>query len=184
VAARPSRYFWLLRHAKTLTEPPPGQGDHERRLAPRGTRDAQALGARLGSHGDRLGVRRSLLPRLVLCSDATRTTQTAELALAQMAEPPPLQLMRSLYGASPEDVVTQLQLVDADVPSVMVVGHNPTAEELALTMSDGLPKATARGIERHGFATCALAVYRLDIEEWTQAALGQSRLVKLFAPPY
>ena len=38
------RTLWLLRHAKTVTDPPHGGTDFDRVLAPRGRRDATALG--------------------------------------------------------------------------------------------------------------------------------------------
>ena len=45
------RLFWLLRHAKTLADPPKGGGDHERKLAPRGRKDADALRGPAGRRG-------------------------------------------------------------------------------------------------------------------------------------
>ena len=42
--AKATRILWLLRHAKAVTDPPPGGSDFDRVLAPRGRRDAAALG--------------------------------------------------------------------------------------------------------------------------------------------
>lgn len=176
------RLVWLLRHAKTLTDPPAGGGDHERTLAPRGRRDARALGARLGRGGDRLGLTKRDLPRTVLCSTAARTAQTAELVMAGVEPAPPVTLLRSLYQADPDDVVDQLRLVDDDVHSVMVVGHNPTASELAYLLLEPLKASQAVG--RHGLATCALVVCGFPAERWKDLTPGTATWGRLFSPPY
>ena len=49
------RTLWLLRHAKTVTDPPPGGDDFDRVLAPRGRRDAKALGRLFAGAGEGLG---------------------------------------------------------------------------------------------------------------------------------
>ena len=53
--AKGSRTLWLLRHAKAVTDPPPGGSDFDRVLAPRGRRDATALGRLFAGHGEGLG---------------------------------------------------------------------------------------------------------------------------------
>ena len=53
--AKGSRTLWLLRHAKAVTDPPPGGSDFDRVLAPRGRRDATALGRLFAGPGEGLG---------------------------------------------------------------------------------------------------------------------------------
>ena len=50
-----ARTLWLLRHAKTATDPPPGGADFDRVLAPRGRRDGAALGRLFAGQGEGLG---------------------------------------------------------------------------------------------------------------------------------
>ena len=50
-----SRYLWLLRHAKTVTDPPPGGSDFDRVLAPR-DKKALSLADRRGFPTCALGV--------------------------------------------------------------------------------------------------------------------------------
>ncbi len=180
----PERLFWLLRHAKTVADPPKGGTDHERRLAPRGRRDADALGARLGDDGDRLGLTPVDLPDLVLCSTASRTRQTVERALSKMGAPPPARYLRELYNASEDGVLDEVRNVDDAVGSVMVVGHNPTAHALAAGMVSRSDKTGRRQIERAGFPTCALAVYRLTLGHWADITEGTGTLIGLFVPPF
>ena len=173
------RTLWLLRHAKTVRQPPVGGGDHERALASRGRLDADGLGRRLGDDGDHLGLADELMPALVLCSTAARTVETAERVLAGLAKPPRVTYLRSLYGASPEEVLEQVSTVDDDTPSVLVVGHNPTFAALAAAM----PQAPVTGLAG-GFATCALAVFNLPLRRWDEIAPRIGVVLGVFAPPY
>jgi phosphohistidine phosphatase len=128
------RWLWLLRHAKAVTEPPRGGTDHDRPLAPRGRRDADALGRHLGDTGDHLGLLAGDLPELVLCSTAVRTVETADGVLGHLASRPQVLHVRALYGASPDDVLEQVSVVQDERRSIMVVGHNPTVEALVLEL--------------------------------------------------
>ena len=112
--ARPvTRTLWVVRHAKAVADPPTGGADHDRPLAPRGRRDAEALGRRLA--GDRLGLDEADVPDVVLCSTARRTRQTADGLLAALAEPPDVDYRRALYYAGPDDVVAEVRTVPDDV---------------------------------------------------------------------
>ncbi len=182
-----ARTLWLLRHAKTVTDPPPGKTDHDRRLAPRGRRDADALAKRLGDGGDRLGLtagrKKAVLPELVLCSTSTRTRQTTERVLATVADPPPVDYRRALYNASPEKVLGELSSVDDAVLSVMLVGHNPTFTALAIELAAPADFEKA-GLDHASFPTTALAVYRFPVTSWGAVAFGTGALLGLFSPPY
>lgn len=173
-----ARLLWLLRHAKAVPDPPSGGTDHDRPLAPRGRRDADALGRRLGPGGDVFGLSAAGLPTLVLCSTAARTTETAERVLAPWppARRPALDRRRALYGASPEQVLEVLATVADDVASVMVVGHNPTAHALASMLPSG-------GADQD-FPTCGLAVLGFEIQRWEDVAEGTASELGRFAPPY
>ena len=173
------RSLWLLRHAKTVRHPPVGGADHERTLAPRGRRDADALGQRLGDHGDHLGLGDDVMPALVLCSTAARTVETTERVLAGLAEPPPVSYVRSLYDASPGEVLEQVSMVDEDITSVMVVGHNPAFE----TLVAALPKSPIPSLKA-GFGTCGLAVFDLPVRRWDEIVPRIATVLGVFHPPF
>lgn len=182
----PQRVLWLLRHAKTVRDPPAGGTDHDRRLAPRGRRDADALGRRLADPADRLGLGRILdghsLPDLVLCSTATRTVQTAERVFEPVTGAPPTRYLRTLYSAAPEGVLAEVKAVEETLAAVMVVGHNPAISDLAEALVD--PEGPDGDRPARGLPTCALAVYWLDAGRWADVELGGARLAALFSPPY
>ncbi len=170
--------LWLLRHAKAAPDPPAGGSDHERPLAPRGRRDAAALGLRLRA-GD-IGPRGAALPELVLASTATRTTETAEKVAAALGVP--VDRRRRLYYGSPTEVLAEVRTLDDGVRSVMVVGHNPATHSLALELvaeGDG----AARGALT-SFPTCAVALFGTGVTRWRDLTPGTATLLGFARPPY
>ncbi len=184
--AKGTRTLWLLRHAKAVTDPPPGGSDFDRVLAPRGRRDAAALGHLFAGRGEGLGpaLKGAPRPAVALVSPAARTTATAELVLADVAEPPERRLDHELYGADPEEVLAFLRALADDIDSAMVVGHNPTVHSLSQRLLAARDKKGHSVTVRHGFPTCALGVYSFPTARWADVAAGTAKLVALMGPPY
>lgn len=140
----------LLRHGKSGY--PPGVGDHQRPLAPRGRREAALAGEWIAAEG--------LAVDAVLCSSATRTRQTLE----RTGITAPTRVLDELYGADPGEVLELLRIyAPADASTVLVVGHCPTMPDTALTL------------DPHGiidrFPTSAYAVLRLGAP-WSEVGLA------------
>jgi phosphohistidine phosphatase len=182
----PGRTLWLLRHAKTVTDPPPGGDDFDRILAPRGRRDAEALGHLFAGAGEGLGpaLQRTPRPRVALVSPAARTAATAVLVLAHVADPPEVRHEEGLYGADPEQVLTFVRDLPDDIDAAMVVGHNPTAHALSQGLLSARDKKGLSIAVRNGFPTCALGVYSFNVGRWADVAARSGKLVALLAPPY
>jgi phosphohistidine phosphatase len=181
-----AKVLWLLRHAKTVADPPPGGDDFDRVLAPRGRRDATALGRLYAAGNDGLGpdLKRVPRPTVALISPAARTNATAELVLGGVADPPERRLVDDLYGAEPNDVLDLLRKLSDDVTSAMVVGHNPTAQSLSQGLIGARDKA-GRSLAAHlSFPTCALGVYRFSLERWADVEGGSAKLLALLVPPF
>ena len=188
MAPRPKagRTLWLLRHAKTVTDPPPGGTDFDRVLAPRGRRDANALGRLLAGVGEGLGPGLNAVPRpkIALVSPAARTAATAELVLAEVADPPEYRLEKGLYEADPEEVLAFIRDLPDDVDAAMVVGHNPTAHALSQGLFSARDKKGLSSAVHNGFPTCALGVYAFNVDRWADVAGRGAKLVAIMAPPY
>lgn len=118
----------------------------------------------------------------MLCSTAVRAVETAELVRRGLDAV--VDRRRQLYGGSPEDVIRALQSLPEEVSSVLVVGHNPTIQELALGLLEPGDTEGRAVLERAGFPTCSLACYRLDARGWQEAALASATLTGFFTPPY
>lgn len=181
-----TRTLWLLRHAKTVTDPPPGGADFDRVLAPRGRRDGAALGRLFAGTGVGLGPALESVPRpkVGLVSPAARTRATADLVFAGMAEPPECFHYDGLYGADPEEVLAYVRELDDGADSVVVVGHNPTAHSLSQGLLAPNDKKGLSLAVRTGFPTCALGVYSFKAASWADVTAGSAKLVTLMTPPY
>jgi phosphohistidine phosphatase len=175
--------LWLLRHAKTVADPPPGGEDFDRVLAPRGRRDADALGELIGKDGHGLGFGPLEVPGVALVSPAERTRATAERALPGLHPAPRTDYPDELYGADPEDVLELLRALGDDVGAAVVVGHNPTMHALAAgLLAPGQKKAEAR--VARDFPTCALGIYAFDVAHWSEVGAHGGHLSGLIVPPF
>jgi phosphohistidine phosphatase len=165
------KQLFVLRHAKSSWEDP-GLDDHDRPLAPRGERSAQAMGEHLKTQGVR--------PAQVLCSTARRTRQTLE-AIGLDGE---WLIEAGLYAASGQDVLGRLRAVPDDIPSVMVIGHNPAMQMLVLQLvgDDGTaPDGSDLARLQRKFPTGALASLEFDCP-WRELSPGSARLVSFVRP--
>lgn len=171
-ASGATRELWILRHAKAVQQ---SADDHGRTLTDRGRRQCAELAAHLGEDGAGRPV-----PPLVLVSSAERARQTAALVLDALGAPSRVEVDPGLYRAHAAEVLERVQLVDDDIPSVMVVGHNPTLEELAWVLLEDAP--TGRGRLEGGLSTCALAVVAFDVASWGGLLPAAGRLLDLYAP--
>ena len=99
-------------------------------------------------------------PDLVLCSSAARALQTSDAISAVLRKPLTVSVEDDLYGASDTGLLVRLQEVAETVEAVLVVGHNPGLQDLALMLAgDGDQAEVARLGDK--FPTCALAT--LDV---------------------
>jgi len=168
----------LLRHAKSSWGDP-GLSDFKRPLAKRGKKVAPEIGAALA----RLGLR----PDLILCSGAVRARETLTLVLPELgSQSPPVVYDDRLYMALPDGLLAGLHRIKPDHEGntprcVMMVGHNPGFEELALLLvGDGPADELARLSEK--FPTAAAAVIVFDADTWSAIEPGYGRLNHFLTP--
>lgn len=124
----------LLRHGKSDWSG--DEPDHLRPLARRGRRQAPDAGRWLA---DNLG---SI--DLAIVSPATRTRETWRLAAAELEAAPPVREDERVYGGSAGSLIDVLREVSEDVATLVLVGHNPGIEDLAVILTDrSLPMPTS-----------------------------------------
>ena len=162
------RRLYLLRHAKSSWKEP-GIPDHDRPLAPRGKRAAKAM----AEHVREQGVR----PELVLCSSATRARQTFERLEPLGARE--VHIERELYGADAATLLARLRDLSEPIGSVMMIGHNPGLEDLALVLARESPR---RDDLASKFPTGALATLVFADHEWASLERGTAELVDFVRP--
>lgn len=123
----------------------------------------------------------ALIPEQVLCSTANRTRETWDLARHQLPELPPVNFEERLYEAEPEAILTLLRGTAQKVHSLLVVGHNPGIQRVALALvASGDIEARERLHEK--FPTGALAVIDFALDEWTKLHPRSGRLDRFVAP--
>jgi phosphohistidine phosphatase len=143
----------LFRHGKAEAESASGD-DFDRRLAPRGERESAQMGATLADLG--------LRPDLVLVSPAARTRDT--WAAAEPSFPNARALFDDdLYHADSHAVRQAAERAGKGVRTVMVVGHNPGLQELAVRLlQEGSAPASLVQRAQRQFPTAAAAVFLFD----------------------
>lgn len=166
----PTRELLVLRHGKASADPR-WATDFERPLAPRGERDAPAVGRWLAAQ--------DLAPDRVLASTAARAAATARAVVAELGDDgAPIDWHDDLYLAPVTVLLAHLSRLPDDCARALVVGHNPGLEELVTRLSGSHPGAADGGVP---FPTCALAVLRFD-GSWAGLRLGTGELLALRRP--
>lgn len=168
--------LFLLRHAKTEAALGAKQ-DIDRVLLERGRRDAIAMAQYFVGRG--LGCER------VLCSTAARTRETLALfqpvALAHATQ----DIRDDLYLAEATELLDIVRSLDDKVSSVMLIGHNPGMEELALMLAGPPLSIEAEALHRRlreKFSTSALAVIGFDVPLWRDLRPGRGVLEDFMRP--
>ncbi len=139
--------LFLMRHAKATDE---AATDHERPLSSRGVKNASSLGELLAGEG--------LAPQLIVSSTAVRARDTA-IGVAEACEwKPELRLSHALYMAEPAGILAQAARAPDDVERLMIVGHNPTMEDLVSELA---------GSQEH-LPTAAIARFSVPIARWVE----------------
>ena len=132
------RRVYLLRHAKSSWKDR-SLADRDWPLAARGKRAAKAVAGHVQAEGIR--------PDLVLCSPARRSRETLERIEAAFGDRVETRFEEALYGASEAELLARLRAVPPELDSVIIVGHNPGLEDLALALSS--EGAGGRGWKRN-----------------------------------
>jgi phosphohistidine phosphatase len=146
--------------------------DHDRPLAPRGRRAT----ARLRRHVRRL----SLPPQLVVCSSALRAVQTWEGVRGGLPPGVPVEFSRVVYAADAPALRRRLEGLPESVEAVLLIGHSPAIEELALGLAGGGDEPALERL-RAKFPTGGLATLACD-RTWRELVWGGAVLQEFVVP--
>ncbi|MCG9132127.1 histidine phosphatase family protein [Candidatus Poribacteria bacterium] len=154
----------ILRHAKSSWNHPE-LSDYDRPLNSRGKRDAPRMGKHLRQEG--------LIPDRILTSSAKRARKTANKVAKSCGYTGKVKKLEAFYDTVPGVFFKTLQALSDKYQRVMVVGHNPTMEQLVNHLTGE--------IER--MPTAALAHIELPIQQWDALDLyTKGILVNLWTP--
>lgn len=161
--------LYLLRHAKSDWGEP-GLPDHDRPLAPRGRQAAPLVASYM--------VENDLRPSFVLVSSALRALQTFE-SFKEVALEATVKIEPAVYGADVDDLMDLIRAVPAEHDSAMLIGHNPTMQDIVLNLaSEGAELEAARA----KFPTAALAVLEANLDGWAEIGPGTATLTDFVTP--
>jgi phosphohistidine phosphatase len=160
----------ILRHAKTE---PYGStdSDFDRALVERGWRDARRVGEAMRERG--------LQFDLALASNARRVRETVEGLMEAFCDTLDVQFEQRIYEADAGTLKALLRQLSDDLGSVLVVGHNPTVQQLVLDLTDRDERGL-RDVVRMKYPTATLALIDLPAETWK--AIGPGSLIDLILP--
>jgi phosphohistidine phosphatase len=165
-----ARTLLLVRHAKAV---PDGATDAERRLAPRGLRDARAAGRWL--------VERRLIPDYVVVSPARRAAQTWDTLALELGSVPHVVTDRGIYDNTVEALLAVVHEIPDEAATLALVGHNPSMHGLALTLADAAGDPDALADLAQGYPTSGIAVLDVPVG-WSDLMAGGATL-RAFAAP-
>ncbi len=154
----------VLRHGKSSWATS-NMSDHDRPLKPRGERSARRMGQEL--------LRRGIAPDLIVSSTAERARATARLAAAEAGKSDVIVETRELYLTGVSHQLETLAGVAGDrVATAMIVGHNPTLEDLTEQLTGEDLRLTTGNLVR----------IDLDIESWSELPRARGKLGFVLRP--
>ena len=154
----------IMRHAKSSWNYPE-RPDYDRPLNARGKRDAPRMGQYLRQEG--------LVPERILTSSARRARKTANKVAKSCGYTGKVKKLDALYDTVPGVYFETLQALPDTYQRVLVVGHNPTMEELVNHLTGEIKR----------MPTAALAHIELPIQSWKTLDLyTKGTLVNLWTP--
>lgn len=122
-----------------------------------------------------------LVPRRALVSTAIRTRETWKLMTPLFPRKLETMFEARLYESSPHAILSVIKETPVSVPSLLVLGHNPGLQTLALALI-GSGDNQARENLAGKFPTAALAVIDFIAGPWSSLRPGTGRLERFVTP--
>jgi phosphohistidine phosphatase len=160
----------LLRHAKSAWDDIVAR-DFDRPLNKRGRKAARTIGQEMRAQG--------LAFDRVMASPAVRVIETlADVAegYGQGLEP---EFDKRIYLASPETLLELVQATDDGAERLLIVGHNPGLEMLALLLTRGEGLRAELALK---YPTATIAEISLPVEHWSDVGAGAGTLKRFIRP--
>lgn len=143
--------------------------DKARPLTSRGVKDANLIGELLARFDPR--------PDWIVSSPALRTQETAERIAEALSFKQPIIWEETIYEATAATLLDILSGIPPAVEHALIVGHNPSLQELVSGLCAGAPDRLNLTM-----ATGALACIELEIVWWNQIRWGCGALQMLTKP--
>lgn len=166
------KLLYLLRHAKSSWDDP-DISDFDRPLNKRGRKAAKLMAQYFREN--------HFQPGAVLCSPAKRTRETLKHMMPAL-HGTEITLDRRIYEASYQTLLLCLADLPAELPSVLLIGHNPGIERLALYLMNDLGHGPGAARLQDKYPTGSLAILSVPAEDWGSLKVGSGRLDDFVRP--
>ena len=163
----------LFRHAKSGWDSPVSR-DFDRPLNERGIKGAKLMGA----HAREIGLQFDY----IISSPAVRCTETLEgfwEGYGRILHP---NWERRIYLASGATLLDIVHDLPDEAAAVLMCGHNPGMEDLALTLTPEAGGGELRDALEYKYPTAALAEIEFDIESWRDVTEESGELSRFIRP--
>lgn len=155
--------LFVMRHAKSSWDNA-DLSDFERPLNERGLRTAPLMGKFMREQ--------DLIPDLIIASTAKRAVQTAESVKKSAEFLCETRFEKRIYEAGISTLLYLLAEIDDKFSKVLIVGHNPSFENLVGILSGQFA----------AMPTATLAEISLDIKNWREISTNCGTLKKFIRP--
>jgi len=161
----------LLRHAKSTWDDPVAR-DFDRPLNKRGRKAAKAVGREMRAQGLRFD--------RIVASPALRVVETLADVADGYGRALDIRHDQRIYLAAPCTLLDIVHEADDAAEILLLVGHNPGLEQLALLLTEGDDRY--RGEIAIKYPTAALAEIRLPVTSWSDVVEGSGAIAKFIRP--
>jgi phosphohistidine phosphatase SixA len=158
-----SKRLIIMRHAKSSWTSAAAT-DHERPLNKRGRRAAPRVAARLSELG--------WVPDLVIASDSQRTRETWQRMQAEFPHSIDEHFSRAFYHGGLSAIADACTMVDEDISTLLVLGHNPGWEDAVAGLGGRWVRMT----------TANAALLESDNNDWSDIMHTDWELVTILRP--
>ena len=162
----------LLRHAKSSWDDPVAR-DFDRPLNAKGQRAGRTVGQEM--------LRLGLSFDSVVASPAARVVETLEEVEHGFGAPMAPHFDARIYLASLEVLLDLVHATNDSVQSLLLVGHSPGLERLALRLAGVKDKALRKSVEVK-YPTGALIELSLPVDRWRDVNNGEGTMTRFIRP--
>jgi len=165
--------LYILRHSKAGHTDKNLLDDHARTLTIQGVERCFYLASHLK--------KTKQFPEIIISSSATRAVETAQNLITGLdGKDIDIKINPKLYLASTRDILRVIREIDDNINSVMIVGHNPGLQQLAIELPGKGDKKKYREIKSN-FAPASMAIFDIDIKSWSEIKPRAGELKNLVA---
>lgn len=162
----------LLRHAKSSWDDPV-ERDFDRPLNDRGWRAARTVGRHLAENGTTWDT--------VIASPAVRVVETLSGVEEGLGRRLDADFDRRIYMASAATLLDILQEADESAERLLLVGHNPSIEDLVFLLVPPQHRGARSDIEVK-YPTAALCEIEIEAARWEEVTDGMGKIANFVRP--